>query len=70
MTRMKTIQSIDAKIEKNKSALSRIKARYERLADNLKKLQDERQALEARAIMTAFKKSRKSFSELMTFLDG
>ena len=43
--------------------------RYDKLADKLKVLQDQKRRIETDATMDAYLKSGKSFDEIMTFLN-
>lgn len=49
--------------------MSKLQDRYNKLADKLKGLQDQKRRIEADAIMDAYLKSGKSFDEIMTFLN-
>ena len=68
MARTKTTASIDAEIQKVQCELDKVQKRYDRLADKLLKLKKQKQELEAREIIDAFRESGKSLGELMTFL--
>lgn len=68
MARTKTAASIDAEIQKIQCELDKVQKKYDRLADKLLKLKKQKQELEARAIIDAFRESGKSLGELMTFL--
>lgn len=68
MARKKTTEAIDAEIKKVTTDMTKLQERYDKLADKLKDLQDQKQKLESDAIMEAYLKSGKSFNELMTFL--
>lgn len=68
MARKKTTEAIDAEIKKVTADMTRLQERYDKLADKLKDLQDQKRKLESEAIMEAYLKSGKSFNELMTFL--
>lgn len=48
--------------------MSKLQDRYNKLADKLKDLEDQKRRIEADAIMDAYIKSGKSFDEIMTFL--
>lgn len=69
MARKKSTETIDAEINKVKSEMSRLQDRYDKLADKLKDLQDQKRRIEADAIMDAYLKSGKSLEEVMTFLE-
>jgi len=69
MARKKSTESIDAEISKVKSDMSRLQDRYDKLAEKLKDLQEQKRRIEADAIMDAYLKSGKSLDEIMTFLN-
>lgn len=69
MARKKSTESIDTEIAKVKSDMSKLQDRYDKLADKLKDLQDQKHRMEADALMDAYLKSGKSFDEIMTFLN-
>lgn len=69
MARKKSTEAIDAEITKVKSDMSKLQDMYNKLADKLKGLQDQKRRIEADAIMDAYLKSGKSFDEIMTFLN-
>ena len=48
--------------------MSKLQDRYNKLADRLKDLQEQKRRREADAIMDAYLKSGKSLEEIMTFL--
>ena len=48
--------------------MSRLQDRYDKLAEKLKDLQEQKRSLEADVIMDAYLKSGKSLDEIMTFL--
>lgn len=68
MARKKSTEALDAEIAKTKSDMTKLQDKYDRLADKLKELQEQRQRIEADAIVEAYLQSGKSFDELMTFL--
>lgn len=68
MSRKKSTEALDAEIAKTKSDMTKLQDKYDRLADKLKELQEQRQRIEADTIVEACLKSGKSFDELMTFL--
>ena len=68
MARKKSADTIDAEIAKVKSDMSRLQDRYDRLAEKLKDLQEQKRWIEADAIMDAYLKSGKTLDEIMTFL--
>ena len=68
MARKKSTDAIDAEIAKVNSDMSKLQDRYDKLADKLKVLQEQKRRIEADAIMDAYLKSGKSLDEIMTFL--
>ena len=48
--------------------MSKLQDRYDKLADQLKNLEEQKNQAEAAAIMDAYLKSGKSFDEILTFL--
>ena len=68
MARKKSTEAIGTEINKVKSDMSRLQDRYDKLADKLKELQDQKRRSEADTIMDAYLKSGKSLDEIMTFL--
>ena len=69
MARTRSISSIDIQISKLESELSKIQEKYDTLTAEILELQKQRQEIEAKQIMEAFKRSGKSIQELMIFLD-
>ena len=69
MARKKSTEALDAEITKVKSEMSRVQDKYDKLAEKLKGLQEQKRKLEADAIMDAYLKSGRSFDEIMTFLE-
>ena len=68
MARKKSTGTIDAEIAKVKADMSKLQDRYDKLAEKLKDLQEQKRRCEADAIMDAYLKSGKSLDEIMTFL--
>lgn len=68
MARKKSMASIDAEIAKVKIEMSNLQDKYDKLAERLKGLQEQRRQQEAETIMDAYLKSGKSLDEVMTFL--
>ena len=68
MARKKSADTLDAEIAKVKSDMSKLQDRYDRLAEKLKDLQEQKRRTEADAIMDAYLKSGKTLDEIMTFL--
>ena len=69
MARKKSTETIDSEIIKVKSDTSKLQDKYDKLAEKLKSLQEQKRRLEADTIMDAYLKSGKSFDEIMTFLE-
>lgn len=69
MARKKSTEAIEVEINKTKSDLSRLQDRYEKIADKLKELQEQKRKIEGEAIMDAYLKSGKSFNEIMNFFN-
>ena len=67
MARKKSTETIDTEIIKVKTAMSKLQDRYDKLADQLKNLEEQKHQAEAAAIMDAYLKSGKSFDEILTF---
>ena len=68
MARKKSTETIDTEIIKVKTAMSKLQDRYDKLANQLKNLEEQKHQAEAAAIMDAYLKSGKSFDEILTFL--
>ena len=68
MARKKSLESIEAEISAIMMDMSKLRDRYDKFADKLKDLQEQKRRIEADVIMDAYVKSGKSFNELMTFL--
>ncbi len=68
MARKKSLESIEAEIFGITADMSKLQDKYDKLADKLKDLQEQKRRIEADFIMDAYVKSGKSFNELMTFL--
>ena len=69
MARTRSISSIDAEISKLEDELSKVQEKYDALAARILELQKQKQDIEARQVMEAFKRSGKSMQELMNFLE-
>lgn len=69
MARKKSTDAIETEINKVKSDMTKLQERYNKLADKLKDLQEQKRRIEADAIMDAYLKSGKSYDEIMTFLN-
>jgi len=68
MARKKSTDAIEAEITKVKSNMSKLQDRYDRLAEKLKSLQEQKHRIETDTIMEAYLKSGKSLDEILTFL--
>lgn len=69
MARTKSTSSIDTEMLKINNELAKLQQKQEALTDRLLELQKQKQEQEAKQVMDAFRKSRKSLQELMVFLD-
>ena len=63
------MDAIEAEITKTKASMSNLQIKYDKLAEKLKELEDQKRNLQKEAIMEAFLKSGKSFEEAMTFFN-
>lgn len=69
MARTRSISSIETEINKVTDELQKAQEKVDDLTKRLLELQEQKQSIEAKQIMDAFRKSGKSMQELMTFLD-
>ena len=69
MARSRSISSINTELEKLEAELTRAQQRVDSISEKILTLQKQKQEYKTRQIMEAYRKSRKSFQELMTFLD-
>ena len=69
MARTRSISSIETKITKVSDELQKAQEKVDDLTQRLLELQEQKQSIETKQIMDAFRKSGKSMQELMTFLD-
>lgn len=69
MARTRSISSIEAELLKAESALLKAQERVDRLSTKILDLQKQKQEIEAKQIMTAYKKSGRTLQELLVFLD-
>ena len=69
MARTRSISSIEAEISKVTAELQKAQEKVDELTQRLLELQEQKQSIEAKQIMGAFRRSGKSMQELMTFLD-
>jgi phage shock protein A len=68
MARKKTTETFDAEINKIKATMSKLQDRYDKFAQQLADLEEQKRRCQAEKIMDAFLESGKSFDEIMTFL--
>lgn len=68
MARTRSIESIEIEIQKTTDKLEKVEARMNTISEKLLELQKQKQALESKKVIDAFKKSDRSLQELMTFL--
>ena len=69
MARTRSISSIEAEIEKTELELQKAQEKVDAIASKLLELQKQKQEYEMNKIMKAYRKSGKSFQEVMNFLD-
>lgn len=60
---------IDEKIKQSEAALAKAKARYDAKAAVLKELLQKRQAMRDRELMEAIAKSKRSFEEILDYIN-
>lgn len=70
MSRTRSISSIDNEIKKIEDELIKVQQKQEALEARLLELQKAKHEIESRKIMDAFHNSGKSLRELMIFLEG
>ena len=69
MARTRSISSIETEITKVSAEPQKAQEKVDDLTQRLLELQEQKQSIETKQIMYAFRKSGKSMQELMTFLD-
>lgn len=69
MARQMSMESLEAKIEKAEQNVIRTKKAYDVATEELKKLLDKRDAIRRDEIMSAVVKSKKSYDEILRFLE-
>ncbi len=69
MARIKSIDTIEQKIDKAKNDVTRAKAKYEAMVEELERLMTIREALRKEQLVNAITNSGKSYDEIMTFLE-
>ena len=70
MSRTRSISSIDTEIKKVEDELIKVQQKQEALEARLLELQKAKHEIESRQIMDALHKSGKSLREMMIFLEG
>ena len=70
MSRTRSISSIDNEIKKVEDELIKVQQKQEALEARLLELQKAKHEIESRQIMDVFHNSGKSLRELMIFLEG
>ena len=70
MSRTRSISSIDNEIKKVEDELIKVQQKQEALEARLLELQKAKHGIESKQIMDAFHNSGKSLRELMIFLEG
>lgn len=70
MARTRSMSSITAEISQIEDELQKLQQKQEALEAKLLKLQQAKQEIETKQIMDAFRNSGKSMQELMVFLEG
>jgi outer membrane protein TolC len=70
MARMKSADSIDAKIAKAQDTVVKVKARYDSALAALEDLMAKKDEILRKELLEAFAKSGKSYAETMKFLKG
>lgn len=69
MARTRSISSIETEIVKVEAELAKAQEKVDVISARLLELQRQKQEYETKQIMDAYRKSGKSFREIMTFLD-
>ena len=69
MARTRSISSVETEISKVTSELQKAQEKVDELSQKLLELQEMKQSIEAKQIMTLDRVFGKSVQELMTFLD-
>ena len=69
MARTKSSASLDEQIEKAQERLAKVKAQYEGVSTDLRKLLEEREGRRQKLLMAAIAKSDKSFEDILRFLE-
>ena len=69
MARTRLLSSIETEISKVTAELQKAQEKVAELTQRLLELQEQKQSIEVKQIMDAFRRSGKSMQELLTFLD-
>ena len=69
MARTRSLSSIETEISKVTAELQKAQEKVDELTQRLLELQEQKQSIEVKQIMDAFRRSGKSMQELLTFLD-
>lgn len=69
MARQTSMESLEVKIEKAEQKVIQTKKAYDSATEELKKLLDKRDAIRRDEIMVAVVKSKKSYDEILKFLE-
>lgn len=70
MARTTSKEALDAKIEKAQEQVSRTKKQYDAAMANLSDLLDKREALQKDELIKAITRSKRTYEEVLAFLDG
>lgn len=62
--------TIEEKIEKQTAEVTKAKKKYDEEVDKLHILIEKKKEMESKELLEAFSKSRKTFSEIMEFLES
>ena len=68
--RKTTISSIESKIDKQREALRRSKAKYEEDKAELLRLEKLREELQTKELIEAIAKSKRSYSDILAYING
>ena len=68
--RKTTISSIESKIDKQREALRRSKAKYEEDKAELLRLEKLREELQTKELIEAIAKSKRSYSDILGYING
>lgn len=68
MARARSIASVESEIQKTEAEISALSQKYDKTAEKLKALREQKQEYENRQIIEAFRESGKSLDEVLIFL--